>query len=226
VLSGPHPELRRRRRRVRRPRVHRGWGGRAGASREARALRMIHRLDHRLSSPAPHWTSCTARRSSYANSRRIRRTTSSPTRNPRSLPAAAERIVGLGHRRVAFVVASQATVPGQRGKPLAAVDLLAGVVAAGVRVNGVGALDALRVDQSGAALAFPTFLQAQPGPHDGQDLLGGLHRRLLIGDVSTLRGGAQLRVADRPICAGWAADMERGRMQSRLAQPVREVGVV
>ena len=59
-------------------------------------------------------------------------------------------------------------------EPLAAVDLLPGVVAAGVAPDGVGALDALGVDQPGAGLGVAALLHAQLGAHHGQDLLGDL----------------------------------------------------
>jgi len=57
-------------------------------------------------------------------------------------------------------------------EPLAAVDLLPRVVAAGLPPDGVGTLDALGVDQSGAGQRVAAFLHAQLGAHDGQDVLG------------------------------------------------------
>ena len=50
--------------------------------------------------------------------------------------------------------------------------MIPGVVSTAVAPDGVGALDALRVDQPGAGFWIATLLHAQLAAHHRQDLLG------------------------------------------------------
>jgi hypothetical protein len=99
-------------------------------------------------------------------------------------------------------------------EPLPPVDLLAGVVATGVAPDGVGALDALGVDQPGARFGVAALGDPQLLADRSQDLLGDLRvlppgevpvhrlpRREVAGQLAPRAAGAhnvEDRVDDQP----------------------------